>query len=231
MPTPVPTERKPKLRTSLARPRQRSPSAARLTSFSTPMRSAELVPQRRHQALAAPAGQVGGQGDRAPGRLEHARAADGDVVDPVPADAGLGGQPVGDGAELADQGAGAGGLGPLVAAGDHVAGDVGQGGPDPPAADVDAHHPAGRRVELVEDGAGPGPAAGPADLPDQPGVQQRAEAERDGRLGEAAVPRHLGPGDRAGALDPLEDGAGVDRPQQARRAHRGRPLGQGSSLL
>src|SRR4029453_10830601 len=110
---------------------------------------AEDLPQPRQQPLAAPAGQVGGQGDGAPGRLEPPGAAHSDVLDLVPADAGLGGQAVGDRAELADQGAGAGGAGVLVAAGDHGPGDVGQGGPDPAAADGGADPPAGGRGVAV----------------------------------------------------------------------------------
>src|SRR4029453_10981520 len=170
----------------------------------------ENLAQPGQQPLAAPAGQVGGQDDRAPGRLEHPGAAHGDVLDLVPADAGLGGQAVGDGPELADQGAGAGGAGVLVAAGGPPPGDVGQGGPEPAAADVDPDHPAGGRIELVEDGGGAGAAAGAADLADQPGLEQGGEAEGDGRLGQPGLPGHLRPGDRPGALDLLEDGAGVD---------------------
>ena len=86
-------------------------------------------------------------------------------------------------------------------------------------------------LRLVQHGAGPGPAAGAADLPDQVGVEQGGEAERDGRLGQAAVPGHLGSGDRPGVLDVLQDRAGVDGPQQAGRSHRWRRSGTGSPVI
>src|SRR4030095_413976 len=160
MPTPVPMDRKPKLATPTARPRQRSPSAARLTSFSTPMRSPRTSRSRASSPWRPQPGRLGARmtaprvGSNTPGLptvtcwtwsqpMPAPAARPGAVAPsgPIRAEAGLGAQPVGDGPELADQGAGAGGAGVLVAAGDHGPGDVGQGGPDPAAGDRDAAPP------------------------------------------------------------------------------------------
>jgi hypothetical protein len=128
---------------------------------------AELLTHRLHQAVASPARKVGCHGDVAARGVEDARAADARLGHLRPFDPRLTGEAVGDGTDLADQRALAGDAGPLVATGDDAAADVGDRRAHPLAPDIDAHHPAGGRVDFVEQGAGTPIAARAAHLADQ----------------------------------------------------------------
>lgn len=135
----------------------------------------ELAAKRLHQALTAPAGQVRGQSHGAPLGVQHAGAPDGRLRHLAPAEACLAGQAVRDLADLADQRRSAADAGPLVATRHDGPGDVGDGGADVLATDVDPDDPAGLGVQLVEDRAGAFPARRAADLADQPGARELGE--------------------------------------------------------
>ena len=137
-----------------------------------------------------------------------------------PAQARLFGQVVGDGPDLADQAAGAGDPRPLLPAGHHGAGDVGDRRPHPAPAHVDPHHPAGLGIELVEERARATAAVGATHLAHEPSLEQAAQRQGNGGLGEAAFPRHVRPRHRSLPLDAVQDRALVDRLEQ-----RGRPGG------
>src|SRR5207248_1373663 len=108
--------------------------------------------------------------------------------------------------------------GPLVAPRDDCARDIGDRGPDPFASDVHADHPPRHWIELVEEGARASLAARSADLPGEPRLEQSPQREGDSRLGKAAHPRHLRPGDRSLFVDQVENRSLVDRAQEAWRA-------------
>ena len=210
----MPTQSRTKSSTSRPRPLERSPRAARLTSFSKLHHRAELLADRLDDAARSPAGQVGRLVEQPRRRHEHAGAADRGRRHGAPGDAGVGGHAVGDLAGLGDERPRAAGSRPLVAAHDDAAGDVGDGGPHPAAADVDADHPAGAGVELVELGARALAAARLAGLAGEPGGDEALEGEGDGRLGQAAAAGDVGARHAAAAAQQLEDGALVDGAQQ-----------------
>jgi len=177
---------------------------------------AQHLADRLGQPVPAPSRQAGGQGHQVPPGIEHAGASHRGVGDLAPREAGLAGQVMRDLTDLTDQGAGAPDTGPFVAAGDDRPGDVGDGGPDPVPADVDADHAAGRGVDLVEHCAGPPPAPGPAHLPDQARLDQLAQRHRHRRFGQAALPGQLGAGEGTALMDQLQDRTLVHGPQQGR---------------
>jgi hypothetical protein len=184
----------------------------------------ELAAKRLHQALAAPAGQVRGQGHGPALGVQHAGAPDGRLRHLAPAEPGLAGEAVRDLTYLADQRRRAADAGTLVAARHDGPGDVGDGGADELATDVDPDDPAGLGVQLVEDRARAFPARRAADFADQPGARELGERQGHGRLGEPRLARHLGARDRPAATDRLERGTLVDRAQQARGSGGVRPL-------
>ena len=128
---------------------------------------AELRAERLDQPLAPPAGQVGRHAAAAPLRDRARRDCRRRMRHLPPADAGLAGKAVGDLADLLDQRAALRDAAALVAAGDDPAGDVGDRPHARRAADIDPDHPAGLRVELVEDRAGPLAARSRGRPPDQ----------------------------------------------------------------
>src|SRR6185295_176191 len=103
----------------------------------------------------------------------------------------------------------------LVAPGHDVAGEVRDRGSDPGPTDVDADHPAGSGIELIEDRGGPALAARSSGLTDQVRLEQGGERLRHRGFGEVAVPGDLGPRDGPHPADELEHGTLVDRPQEA----------------
>ena len=86
------------------------------------------------------------------------------------------------------------------------------------SADVEADDPARLGVELVEDGAGALAAALAAHLAHEPRAEQAGERLRHGGLREAAPAGDLGARHRARGADQLEHGALVDRAEKARRS-------------
>jgi hypothetical protein len=178
---------------------------------------------------AAGARQVGAEREPRAQRVEHAGQPDRGVVDARPVQPVLGGKAVGQLADLAGGGLGAA-AGALVAAGPHPARDVGQGGPHPVAADVDADHPAGLGVQAVDDRAGALGAARPAGLVHEAGPLQHRQRQRDRGLGEAASAGRLGPRHGPLAADQVEQVALVDGPQQTGGAGRVLGLGPGVRL-
>ena len=180
----------------------------------------QFLAHRLHEAVTPPTRQVRCHGDVTPRRIEDARAPQRGVRDLRPVDSGFARQPVSDGADLPDQRRSARDLRPLVASRHQRAGNVGDRGPHPLAPDVDADHPAGGRVELVEDRRGPALTMGAPDLAHQRRLQQPGEGEGDRRLGEPADAGDLGPREGTTPVDEVEHRALVDGPEQAGRAGR-----------
>jgi hypothetical protein len=147
-----------------------------------------------------------------------------------PGHPGLAGEPVGDRADLPNQGALAGHPGALVATRNDLAADIGDRGPHPFAADVDADDPAGGRVQLVQHRARAAIAVRAANFAHQAGIQQSGQGERDGWLGESAHARNLGARQRPSVMNQFQDGALVDGPQQAGRSSRDRHGGPGAAV-
>ena len=161
MPTPVPRWRYTKLSTSLPNPCQRSPSAARFTSFSNAVFvSSSACPSRPGPRAPTRAGCT--RGHLPSTGLEHTGTPDRRERHLRPPDAGIGRQPVRDRADLRDERAGT--LHPcaLVAASDELPGQVGDRGTDPISPDVEADQPAGARIQFVQHGGGSFP---PVDRP------------------------------------------------------------------
>ena len=102
---------------------------------------AQLPLHELDEPLPPPPGQSVRQRDLSPRRFEHAGAADGGQRDLAPLDPGVGGQPVRDRADLRDQRLRALNPRAFVAARDELSCDVGDGGADPVASDVDARPP------------------------------------------------------------------------------------------
>ena len=152
-----------------------------------PERLAESV----RQAGTAPAGQVRRVAQAPVAGVEDARAADDDVHDAAPAQAGG----LRHGARLdahgVDERGRRAGAVALVLARDDRPAQVGGRDADELAPDVDAEHVAGRRVGLVEDGRAPARGGGAADLADEPGALEVGECLRDGRLRQARLAREL----------------------------------------
>src|SRR4029453_2870439 len=121
--------------------------------------------------------------------------------------------------------------GRLVAAGDDLAGQVGDRGADEVPADVQPHDPPRPRVQLVQDGGGAPAAARTPRVTNQPGTQERGERLGHRRLRQVAVSRDLGPGDRAHLTDELEDRTLVDGLQQARRPRGERVIGRAAPSI
>ena len=140
-------------------------------------RRAQLVADGPDQALPAPAREVGGVLEAAAGGIEHPGRAEGGMCDPLPLDTGVAGHPPGDLAYLADESARAARASGLLATGDDLTGDVGDGRSHCLAADVDAGDPAGAGVELIELGAGTLVAGRLPDLVHQPGLDETGQSE------------------------------------------------------
>jgi hypothetical protein len=94
---------------------------------------------------------------------------------------------VGDVADLLDEGPRAADPGPLVPPGHDLPGQVGERRPDHVPPDVDAHHPAGHRVELVQTGRRALRTGGPPGLAKQPGLKERGHGLGHGGLRQAGV--------------------------------------------
>src|SRR2546428_10398632 len=106
----------------------------------------------------------------------------------------------------------------VVARGQDVPGDARDRGAYPLPSDVDSDDPTRHRIELVQERARPALAAGPADLSDEVGFEQPGQRQRDRRLGQSADPSDLCTRERTLAMDQVQHGAFVDRPQQTWRA-------------
>ena len=191
----------------------------------------ELPVDLLHQALTAPAREVGGHPDDPPVRVEHAGAPHRRVRDVPPPDPGVPGQVVRHLPDLPDERGRAPHPGALVPAGHDRPRDVGDRGPDPLAADVDPDDPPGLGVQLVQDRRGALPTARSPHLPDEPGMEEGPERQRDRRLRQARLPGHLRTGQGAAVMDDLEHGPLVDRPQEAWRPGGHAPLRAGRRKL
>src|SRR4029453_6345467 len=165
------------------------------------------------------------EGDVSGDRIEDPGASDRGERDLPPLHAGLGGERVRDLADLRDQRALAPDPSPLVATGHDLARQVGDRGSDEVPADVQPHDPPRPRVQLVQDGGGPPPAARTPPLTNQTRAQERGEGLGHRRLRQVAVAGDLCPGDGAHLTDELEDRALVDRLQQAPRSPGERVIG------
>ena len=197
MPTPVPTHRKTKFGTPRPARRCRSPRAARLTSFSKLTSGAQLAADRPHQALAAPAGQVGrmGAAGRGAGRARRdcRRVAWATCRQPSPASPATRWAICADLRRPARPSCASRARSSRRATMAPVMSAIGR--PHPVRADVDADHPAGAGVELVEHRARPLAARGPAHLLDQTGVEQAAEGRARRSAWTARCHARSGPGD------------------------------------
>ena len=179
-PRPVPIERKAKSSTPRPRPRHCSPSAARLMSFST-ARGPEARLELRAERAALHAGDVVGQLHAAGLRLDDAR-------EPITAQSmtarpagrrrrpGVSRSPATASSDVAASAPARrrGARGRRRARSERAAQEA--------RADVDAEDERGLVDRLEEDRSVAGPGRVVRRLADEPGVQQRLQRERDGRL-------------------------------------------------
>ena len=147
-------------------------------------RHPDLVGELVEQVGVVPAGQVPGVPQPAVHRVEGARGADGEPVQPAAGDPGGGGGAVDRVQDMGDRvGAGPARRRQLVLA-HGPAGDVGDGGQDPGRRDVEGDDVGGVRVDGVQLGARPRTAVRVAAGDDQAGVGQPGQQLSGGGLGQ-----------------------------------------------
>ena len=216
-PRPVPTRRKAKLSTPWPTPRQRSPTAARLMSFSTET----AMPRRASSSRPT-------SSPSRPGMFSASRTAPlrGSTAPGTPITApsiGVRGQlGGGDQLRLCSSTAASSSVERVARPRSRCPGGRGcrragrrsrrAGSARPCRARARARPPAPTRTASRRSA----PRCVAVDLAHQPGLEQRAQRERHGGLGDPDPARDLGAGDRGVGADRLEHGALVERAQHRR---------------
>ena len=225
-PSPVPTERKTKSSTPRATPCQRSPTAARLMSFSTatgePSRSAMSSPQCRPSRpgtfVASRAGRCPRR--RRPGRRRpHRRSARPGARRTRRASLGGRRSPRSRASASAPSSSTS-----WRARTSPRRSQIAPRRKRAPRSRPRTSAASGTRLE--EDGAVGRPARVGLGLLHEPRVEERLQRERDRRLGDAGAPRDLGARDRRAGPDRLEHGALVQVLEQRRDRSGARHRGQ-----
>ena len=157
-------------------------------------RDAQFVAHPVEEPGPAPAGQVQGVAHPAGCGVVHARGADDGVCDLVGGRRRSRRRPAGRWRPPGRPWRPRCGPGCARRAGHHRAVEVGEGDPQPGAADVDAEGVTGRRVGGVEHGDPAAFGGVVAGLADQPGRFEGGERAGDGRLGQARLAGELGAG-------------------------------------
>ena len=191
-------ERKTKSSTPRATPCHCSPSAARLTSFSSVTgrleASLELGAERRRPRGRAT---LVASAIRAGVGVDDARDADDDAVEQLAVEAGRASTSESRSSAIASSDAlGVGAVDLDVLARAHVAAQVADRAAQEPGAEVEAEHERRLRDRLEEDGAVARAVRLARRLADEPGLEQRLQRERHGRLRDAGPARDLGARDR-----------------------------------
>ena len=146
---------------------------------------------------------------------ENTRCPDHHLVDVLERDARLRGEGLPSLTELRDDRFGSGARRPRRAAADDRAGEIDQRCPHPFATDIEAEHPPGAGVDVVELCARTRKAARPPHPPEESELDELAEDLGNRRLGEPCAPDHVGRGHGSTRVHQLESGAQVDGAQQA----------------
>ena len=95
-------------------------------------------------------------------------------------------------------------------------GEVADGAAQEARAEVEAEHERGLRHGFEVDGAVARALRRRAGLADEPGIEERLQRQRDGRLRDSGTPRDLRPRDGRAEAYRLEDGALVESPEKRR---------------
>ena len=225
---PVPIERKRKSSTPRATPCQCSPSAARLTSFSSdterPSRLLEVAAERD----ALEPRDARRERDPAPLGVDDAGDADDGAVQERAVEARRGHEARAEVGDLVEDARRVAAVDLDVEPRPHVAAEVADRAAQEPAADVEPEHERRLGDGLEEDGAVPRPGRLARRLADEARVEQRLERERHRRLRDAGAPRDLGARDRRARADRLEHRPLVQVLEE-RRERGSRDTGVGSS--
>ena len=159
--------------------------------------------------------------------VDDARDADDDAVDSRVREVGRGDERIAQPSRCVDDVVRFGVAQLDVLPGAHRPAQVAERAAEEPRPHVQPEHEGGVRDGLEEDRAVARPARVGLGLPDEPGVDERLEGHRDGRLRHSCAAGDLGPGDRRPRPDRLEDGSLVQLLQE-RRCGACRHLGQES---
>jgi len=216
----VPIDRKRKSSTPPATPRHCSPSAARLTSFSSHAQPEPRLEGVRERRALEPR-DVRREGDRAPLRVDDAGNADDDAVQEPVVQAGRLDERR---PELGDLGEDARGVGMLdldIEAGPDVAAEVADRTAEEATADVEPERERRLGDGLEEDRPVPRAARPLGGLADEPRVEERPERERHGRLRDPGPARDLRARDRGARADRLEHRPHVEVLEERRKGRGG----------